>query len=110
MKGKYKAAFVIPRDADKVLSDDGWIFESSKRISDELKRYLIGYLQLMFLERYLGIEVYEKSGIKMSILLDDNQQIESIYFQLVGESDSLASLTDACKSYRNSSEVELFVP
>lgn len=109
MTGKYQSAFIIPIGANKVLGDDGWEFESSVRLSKEIKDYLIQSLRLRFLESYLGIESYVDGDIKMSIIFDDRNEIESIYLQLYG--DSLAVLSEEVRqSSLISSEAELFIP
>ena len=108
MKGKYQAAFIVPIGAKKILGEDGWEFESSARLSEEIKDYLIQLLNLHFLESYLGIESYVDDDIKMSIIFDDQNEIESIHFQLYG--DSLAILSEVCQGSRMPSEAELFIP
>jgi len=108
MKGKYQAAFIVPVGANKVLGEDGWEFESSARLSEEVREYLIQSLKLSFLESYLGIESYIDGDIKMSITFDDQNEIESIHFQLCG--DSLVILTEVCQGSRMPSEAELFIP
>ena len=108
MKGKYQAAFIVPVGANKVLGEDGWEFESSVRLSEEIKDYLIQSMRLSFLERYLGIERYVDSDIKMSVIFDDRNEIESIHFQLYG--DSLAILSEVYQGSRMPIEAELFIP
>lgn len=108
MKGKYQAAFIVPIGANKTLSEDGWEFESSVRLSQVIKNYLIQSLELGFLESYLGIDAYTNDNMKMSVINDDQGCIESISFQLYG--DSLIILSKVCESGWISSEAELFVP
>ncbi len=108
MKGKYKAAFIIPIGAKKVLGEDGWEFETSSRLSSEINEYLVKALKLRFLESYLGIDSYVDDDIKMSILFDDQKQIESIHFQLYG--DALTVLSEVCQGGKISDEAELFIP
>jgi len=108
MKGMYQAAFIIPVGANKVLGEDGWEFESPVRLSNEIKDYLIESLKLSFLEHYLGIESYVDSDIKMSVIFDDQNEIENIHFQLYG--DSLVVLLEVCRGSRVLSEAELFIP
>lgn len=108
MKGKYQAAFIIPVGASKLLNDGGWEFEGSNRLSEKIKDYLIKSLKLRFLESYLGIESYVDSNIKMSVVFDDKNKIESFHFQLY--EDALAVLMELCQSGRISSEAELFIP
>lgn len=108
MKGKYQAAFIVPIGTNKVLGEDGWEFVSSSRLSDEIKDYLIESLRLGFLESYLGIESYVDDDIKMSVIFDGQNEIESIHFQLYG--DSVAILSEVCQGSRVLSEAELFIP
>lgn len=108
MKGKYQAAFIVPIGVNKVLGEDGWEFESSGRLPNEIKDYLIESLKLGFLESYLGIESYVDDDIKMSVIFDDQNKIESIHFQLYG--DSLTILSEICQGSRLLSEAELFIP
>ena len=109
IKGRYQAAFIIPVGANKVLSEDGWEFESSGRLSEEIRNDLIQVLGLNFLESYLGIDVYSNDDIKMSIINDDLGLTESISLQLYGN-DSLVIISKAFESERMSSAAELFVP
>jgi hypothetical protein len=108
MKGKYQAAFIVPVGANKILREDGWEFESSDRLSEEIKDYLIQSLRLSFLERYLGIESYADGDIKMSVIFDYQNEIESIQFQLYG--DSLVTFLVVCYGSRMPSDAELFIP
>ena len=108
MKGKYQAAFIVPIGANKVLGEDGWEFESTGRLSEEIKDYLIESLRLSFLERYLGIESYVDGDIKMSVIFDENNEIENIYFQLY--EDTLTVLSEVCQDSRVSAGGELFIP
>ncbi|ELP5726855.1 hypothetical protein QTV44_000028 [Vibrio vulnificus] len=108
MKGKYQAAFIVPVGANQVLGEDGWEFGSSTRLSGEIKDYLVQSLNLGFSESYLGIESYTDGNIKMSVIFDDQNKIESISFQLYG--DALANLTEVCQGSRLPSEAELFIP
>ncbi len=108
MTKQYKAAFVVPIGATKILGEDGWEFESAERLSKNIGNYLIGTLKLNFLEEHSGIKKYAGEDIRMSILLDDTQEIESIYFQLSG--GALASLSEICQRMDVSSEAEIFVP
>jgi len=108
MKGKYQAAFIVPVGANKVLGEDGWEFESSGRLSEEIKDYLIRLLKLSFLESYLGIESYVDGDVKMLVIFDDHNEIESIHFQLYG--DTLTILSEVCQGGRIPAEAELFIP
>jgi len=108
MNGKYQAAFIVPVGANKVLGEDGWEFECPVRLSGDIKDYLIQSLRLSFLESYLGIESYVDNDVKMSVIFDDQNEIESIHFQLYG--DTLTLLSEMCQGDRIPAEVELFIP
>ena len=108
MKGKYQAAFIVPIGANKVLGEDGWEFESSGRLSPEIKDYLIESLKLSFFESYLEIESYVGGSIKMSVIFDDQNEIESIHFQLY--EDALTVLSEVYQNGKVSVGAELFIP
>ena len=108
MKGKYQAAFIVPVGANKILKEDGWEFESAIRLSEEIKNYLIQSLRLRFFESYLGIESYVDDNVKMSVIFNNKNEIESIYFQLYG--DTLSILSEVCQGGRIPAEAELFIP
>jgi len=108
MKGKYQAAFIVPVGANKVLGEDGWEFESSGRLSLKIKDYLVESLKLCFLESYLGIESYVDGNMKMSIIFDAQNEIESIHFQLYD--DGLAVLSEVCQGSEIFDGAELFIP
>lgn len=108
MKEKYQAAFIIPQNSSKTLTDNGWEFQSSTRISSNVKDTLVGLLGLVFIENYLGIESYANDKIKMSVILDETNEIESIHFQL--HADGLSILSNAYQNESLFSETELFTP
>jgi hypothetical protein len=108
MTTKYKAAFIVPIGANRVLGEDGWEFESPARLSKNIGDDLIETLRLTFLEEYSGIRKYAGEGIGMSIMFDDNQEVEIIYFQLSG--GALASLSEIRQCIDASSGAEIFVP
>ncbi|HEX8589797.1 hypothetical protein [Pseudomonas sp.] len=108
MKTQYTAAFIIPIGACKNLGEDGWEFESSDRLSNEVAGHLIAALRLDFVETYSGIKRYVGENIGMSLFLDDNNEVENIYFQVSG--NSLKALTELCQDPQVSSTAEMFVP
>jgi len=108
MKEKYQAAFIIPIGTQKFLSEDGWEFESPIRLSEEIKDYFVQLLRLEFVENYLDIDVYTNESIKMSVINDEQGCIESISFQLYGE--SLNNLSDVCANDNMFFQAELFIP
>jgi hypothetical protein len=108
MKKKYLAAFLVPIGANKVLGEDGWEFESSQRLPEDVAELLIAELKLDFVEMYSGIKKYVGDNISMSIFLDDDNEMENIYFQVFG--NSLKALTELCQDPQVSSNAEMFVP
>jgi hypothetical protein len=108
MKKKYLAAFLVPIGANKVLGEDGWEFESSQRLPEDVAELLIAELKLDFVEMYSGIKKYVGDNISMSIFLDDDNEMENIYFQVFG--NSLKALTELCQDPQVSSNSEMFVP
>ena len=108
MDNKYQAAFIIPNGSNKILGDDGWEFKASCRLSDGIKDILIEQLKLGFLESYLGIDAYIGGDIKMSIVYDEKNKIEHIFFQLHG--DGLLLLSKLYQAYKIADEAELFIP
>ncbi len=108
MKGRYKAAFVIPIGTMKVLGEDGWEFEGSGRISSRVKDCLLEALKLKFSETYLRIDKYVGSNIQMSVVRDVNDQMQSISFQMHG--DALNALSEVFRVGELGNESELFIP
>jgi len=108
MKKRYQAAFIIPIGANKVLGEDGWEFKSSERLSKKLGEYLVEVLNLEFVETYSGIRRYAGDHIKMSIVCDDDNEVESIYFQIFD--GCLTDLSEVFKGDGSFSEAEIFIP
>ena len=105
---KYKAAFIVPKGAEKKLEDVGWEFRSSSYISKEIREHFIEELNLSLIESDLGIDRYENHNIKMSVVLSETKEIENIYFQL--KNDSLSKLKMVFQIGDISEQCELFVP
>lgn len=108
MKGKYQAAFIVPVGAKRVLNEGGWKFKTSGRISPKICEYLIKSLKLKLLESYLGLDDYGGEKMKMSVVHDAQNNIESIYFQLY--EDALDALSKVCQGGKIPAGVELFIP
>lgn len=108
VKTPYKAAFVLPSGATKALGENGWEFASEKHLPTSTKDFFVAAFKLKPLESYLGIESYEGDNMKMSVIYDDRHLIESIYFQLRG--DTLAALEDHFNAHQSARSCELFVP
>ncbi|KWT02811.1 MULTISPECIES: hypothetical protein [Pseudomonas syringae group] len=108
MKRNYQAAFIIPIGASKVLSDEGWEFDSVERLPEGTGGYLAERLNLEFMEEYTGIRRYVSNQINMSIFFDSANEVESIYFQAFD--NSLALLSEACKSEEVACHAEIFIP
>ncbi|MEQ4283255.1 hypothetical protein [Pseudomonas syringae] len=96
MKMSYQAVFIVPTGASKVLGEDGWEFNSPERLLEGIGEYLVRYLDLKFEEGYAGINRYSNGRTNMSIFLDDNDKVESVYFQVF--ESLLAEIYQACQS------------
>lgn len=107
MKEKYKAAFIIPVGTRKTLGEDGWEFETSKRLSTELRAFFIDVLNLRFAESYSDCDIYVNDNIKMTVIYDHDKLIESVYFQLAGDSLITLETVFAGDILKNA---ELFIP
>lgn len=78
----YKAAFIIPVSAKKVLDEYGWSFETKDRLQVKVLDILKKNFYLKEMEKYLGIEVYVGDGIKINVAYDASALIEEISVQL----------------------------
>ncbi|MCA5965921.1 MULTISPECIES: hypothetical protein [Pseudomonas] len=107
MKRSYQAVFIVPTGASKVLGDYGWEFNSLERLPESIGEYLVGCLGLKFEEEYAGIKKYTNGQINMSIFLDDNNEVESIYFQAF--ESFLAEIYKACQNEAVFSGAEIFI-
>lgn len=82
MKKPYKAVFIIPRGATRNLTDAGWEFSTPQRLPLEILFALNRTFHLDKKETYLGMEVYEGKGIKLTAVFDEAGLVENIYIQL----------------------------
>ncbi len=82
MANCYKAAFLIPASAKKILDDTGWVFETEDRLRPEVLDVLKQVFLLEQKETYLGIGVYVGNGIKVDVIHDAAGLIEQISIQL----------------------------
>jgi hypothetical protein len=108
MSGSYKAVFLIPALSNKILDEDGWIFESSERLNFDVISKIQKSLNLNLKEEYCGTAVYVGDGVKASVIFDDNGQIEQIYLQIYGVSS--LQVIAGIKDQFIPSNVEVFVP
>ncbi|WP_024679773.1 hypothetical protein [Pseudomonas syringae] len=108
MKKIYRAVFVIPVGASKVLGDYGWEFNSLERLPESIGEYLVKCLGLKFEEEYAGIKKYTDGQINMSIFLDDNNEVESVYLKVF--ESFLAEIYKACQNEEVFSGAEIFIP
>jgi hypothetical protein len=104
----YKAVFIIPPSAKKMLCSDGWLFESPDRLPPDTVQCVINSLNLQTKEKYDGVVAYEGSNIKASVFLDDACQAEQIYLQVKGSTFEV--VVDKIKNALGSTRVEVFVP
>lgn len=103
MASPYKVIFLLPLGTEKSLGDCGWEFSSRKRLPPKLLLSLASRLHLHQEPSYLGMEVYEGEGLKLTATID-NRGIEHIYFQLWSR-----PIEDIQKAVARD-EVEVFTP
>jgi hypothetical protein len=108
MKTPFKAAFVVPHGAKKVLGESGWEFDSQECLPASIRNSLVTAFKLQPLQSYLGIESFGNEKMKMSVIYDDSHGIENIYFQLHG--DGIMALVDYFNSCGLGGGCELFIP
>ncbi len=102
---KYKVAFILPQDTKCNLGDDGWDFESEKRITSEVEKILDENFQTV--ESNLNSKSYEISGVKIDVFRDEKNQIESVFFRYYQGNPELPS---CLMSVVNSNRLQFFVP
>jgi hypothetical protein len=108
MTQRYRAAFFIPRQAAKTLTDSGWEFHTVNRLPEEVVDFLTKDLGLIFAEQYLNMARYAKDDIKATVVRDANGNIEHVYFQLFGGGQN--SLESVLRDAPLLNSVELFIP
>ncbi|CAM3410798.1 hypothetical protein BZK31_01950 [Pseudomonas floridensis] len=108
MKSHYQAAFIVPVGASKIFGEYGWEFESARRLSDSLPEQLANRLKLELSDEYTGVRKFIGDMINMSVFLDEHNEIETLYFQVFG--DTLSALENAFSGKDFAYEAELFIP
>jgi hypothetical protein len=102
----YKAAFIIPVSAKKILDEYGWSFETKDRLQVKVLDILKKNFFLREIEKYLGIEAYSGDGIKINVAYDENALIEEISIQLwTVSADELKNAFD-----NTDLKIEIFIP
>lgn len=104
---QYKAAFLIPVTAKKVLNSSGWLFDTDIRIRPEVFNSLKQAFMLEKKEEYEGIVKYIGDGIKVNLINDKNGLIEHIYIQLITKT---AEELNAFLQKEGDNDIELFIP
>lgn len=108
MDNKYKSFFLLPIGTSKVLDDSGWLFETHQRISQNVLAFLVEKLRLEKTGSDNGICYYQRIGLKINVLSDENGYIEEIYIRVFSTMDNFL-----LRKVLHSSEVnnvELFDP
>jgi hypothetical protein len=104
--GRYAVGFLIPKDANRVLGDDGWEFESDSRVPLSIETLLSSVFSLR--ESASGYSSYEGSKIRADVFKDKNGEIENIYFRFYESVPP--ELPDFLKVDEYSKNLEFFVP
>lgn len=110
MNGPYQSTFIIPADAQRVLSDAGWEFSSNARISQEIADALMASLSLVKTDSYLGIEEFSGGNVKAIVSFDDDGLIEHICIRTYKGRDVHPELFRALSSFADQSKIEFFGP
>ncbi len=106
MLSKYIAAFLFPKNAIRILNDDGWNFESETRIPKEIE----GFLRKAFIlcEADSTFSTYKGDRIKIDLFKDNKSEIEHIYLRFYDGQQPELPL--CLKAFDGISELEFFIP
>ena len=110
MSRDYRATFVIPLGARRILGDGGWEFFSRNRIPQEIVGALMADLALVESDSYLGMQEFFGEHVKAIVLRDKQGQAETVYFRAYGDRDVHDELLRALSALRNRGAVEVFSP
>lgn len=110
MKSKYRATFVIPSNAQRMLGDAGWEFSSQDRIPDSVVKFLMAKLALEKSDEYLDMEEFSGENAKATLLFDENHSVEHVYFRGYGDRDIHGELLAALALSPFKDIVEVFSP
>ena len=106
MIGKYSVGFLIPKNANRFLGDDGWEFECDLRLPANIESLLGNQLSLC--ESSPVFSSYDGPGLKADVLKDKFGNIESIYFRFY--ENTVPELPDFLKGIEDSDQLEFFIP
>ncbi len=106
MINRYSVGFLIPKNTRRILSDDGWEFESDSRIPLITEMLLSKYFSLI--QSSLDHSEYEREGVKMDVFKDENGEIENIYFRFY--TDIRPELLSILKNSECCENLEFFTP
>ena len=106
MSKAYEAIFIIPYDATKRLTDDGWEFDSLNKLSADKIDRLLNSLELTLIETYEDVSVYSSNGVKVSVFHDSTGSIEYVFCQVF----DLAIKQTISEFCSNDSSLEFFKP
>jgi len=110
MSGSYRATFVIPKGAHRMLCDTGWEFSSLDRIPQDIVDVLMAELALVETDAYLGMQEFSGKYAKATVLLDEQGQAENIYLRAYGDRDVRGELLRALSVHGVREVVEIFSP
>ncbi|MPQ69202.1 MULTISPECIES: hypothetical protein [unclassified Pseudomonas] len=108
MTKKYRAVFVIPVGALKVLGEQGWEFFSEERLSSELEGFYVESFHLKNKESYLGLRAYEGAGVKLLVESDSELCTEFFYFRFY--EGSFSDFLEVLKKAQAVEVNEVFIP
>ena len=103
---KYKAAFLLPANSKKILTENGWEFETNKALNDDvLKSTLMAFGQLE--KGSVDVNTYRKEDLIIDILVDE-KEIEQIYIRDYSIDNHNIDLLKSI--YSSHKDVEVFIP
>ena len=106
--GSYKAAWLIPINSKKVLTNNGWIFVSKKHLPPLVVAFIIDNLKLSFEETYLHIVSYSNNKFQAVVIENEKGEIEEVQIKIYG--NNLDLFLSEFKKHSISEMAELFIP
>ncbi len=103
---QYSVGFLIPKDANRILGDDGWEFESNLRLPVNIESLI--ETQFSIGESSSSFSAYDGPSLKVDVFKDECGEIENIYFRFYD--DATPELPGFLKEVQSSNQLEFFVP
>ncbi len=108
MRGRYQLAFLIPPDAQKILTEDDWEFSSQQFLPNSVIDFLLDTLGCVLIDKYLEVVIYTNQNTRASIFHNGLGQINYVHLQLYG--DGLSKFLNLFSAHFSDQEVQVFLP